>query len=78
MSAAIAHPTPVGATARPLSFWASLVAVGAAAAALLIWFVVTMSAVRSSTGTGTGSTGQHTGTGNYNQLCVPAPSTRYC
>jgi hypothetical protein len=78
MSATIAHPTPAGALAHPVSFWASVVAVGAAVAALLVWFVIAMSVVRSSAGAGTGSTDQHSGTGNYNQLCVPAPSTRYC
>jgi hypothetical protein len=78
MSATIAHPASAGTIAHPVSFWASVVAIGTAVVALLIWFVVAMSVVRSSTGAGTGSTGQHSGTGNYNQLCVPAPSTRYC
>ena len=76
MSATIAQPA--GTVGHPVSYWASLVAVGAAVAALLIWFVLAMSVLRSSAGTGAGSTGQHSGTGSYNQRCVPAPSTRYC
>ena len=78
MSATIAHPAPAGSVADPLSFWASVVAVGAAVFALLVWFVVAMSVIRSSAGSSSGSTGQHSGTRSYNQLCVPAPSTRYC
>lgn len=78
MSATIAHPAPARSGAHPVSLWASTVAVGTAVVALLVWFVIAMSVIRSSVGTGAGSTVQHGNTGGYNQLCVPAPSTRYC
>lgn len=67
---------PIGGRLRG-SFWVSMGAIAAALVALAVWFVVTVSSAEHSTST-TPRVQQGGGAGQNNQLCVPAPGTRYC
>ena len=73
---AVAHPSRVSANAFPL--WPSVVAFAALLATFSIYLVVTLSSSTSTTQPAGPATKGHHSSGQYNQVCVPAPSTRYC
>jgi hypothetical protein len=68
---------PVGGRGHEVSLWLSVSTLATAFLALAVWFVVTVSTANHSTST-TPTVQQGGGTGHNNQLCVPAPGTRYC
>jgi hypothetical protein len=68
---AIAATTTVTRTAP--AFWLSLAALTFVTLALAVWLVARATAQGDSA-----VAPAHTTTGQYNQLCAPAPGTRYC
>ena len=67
---------PAGGRTNQVSLWISISAVATAFVALAVWFVVTVAtAQHSSTAP---SVLQGGGAGQHNQLCAPAPGTRFC
>jgi hypothetical protein len=55
-----------------------VVAVAGLVAALCVWVVVTLSGSTAGSTPAGPAANVHHGSGQYNQLCVPAPSTRFC
>jgi hypothetical protein len=74
-AAAVSHPRRISASQMPL--WPSVVVFVALLGTFCVYLVVTLSSNTSSTPAGPATKGHHAG-GQYNQICVPAPSTRYC
>ena len=75
MTAAVAlHPA--GGRTSQVSLWISISVVATAFVALAVWFVVTVATAQHSSTTPSVLPGG--GAGQTNQLCVPAPSTRFC
>jgi hypothetical protein len=75
MSATVALHPANGRT-NQVSLWVSMAAIATAFVALAVWFVVTVSTGHHSTSSP--SVQQGGGSGQYNQLCAPAPGTHYC
>lgn len=75
-AAAVTHPRRFSASEVPL--WPSVVAFVALLATLSVYLVVTLSSNTSTTRPAGPATKGHQSGGQYNQVCVPAPSTRYC
>ena len=73
---AVAHPRRFSAGEVPL--WPSVVAFVALLATLSVYLVVTLSSSTSTNRPAGPVSKGHQSSGQYNQVCVPAPSTRYC
>lgn len=72
---AVTQPRRLSASEVPL--WPSVVAFVALLATLSVYLVVTLSSNTTTRPAGPATKAHHSG-GQYNQVCVPAPSTRYC
>jgi hypothetical protein len=75
----VTHPSRIAANlpASRASLWLSVAAFAALLAAFSIYLVVTLSSNDASRPAAPATKSHHAG-GQYNQVCVPAPSTRYC
>lgn len=62
----------------PVPQWPSVVVLAGLVVALCAWVAVSLSGPVSAGGPAGPATNVHHGGGQYNQLCVPAPSTRFC
>ncbi|MDT4919642.1 MAG: hypothetical protein QOI15_544 [Pseudonocardiales bacterium] len=77
MTATVA-PQPSRITVGRVPQWLSVVAVAGLVAALCVWVVVTLSGSTAGSTPAGPAANVHHGSGQYNQLCVPAPSARFC
>jgi hypothetical protein len=68
---------PVSGQTHQVSLWLSISALATAFVALAVWFVVTVATANTSSSTSPNAP-QGGGSGQYNQLCVPAPGANYC
>jgi hypothetical protein len=68
---------PAGGHVHAASLWLSITAFATAFVALAVWFVVTVASANTSSGS-TPRVLPGDATGQYNQLCAPAPGTNFC
>jgi hypothetical protein len=75
----VSHPARIAANlpASRVPLWLSVATFAALLTAFSIYLVATLSSNDSTRPAGPATKSHHSG-GQYNQVCVPAPSTRYC
>lgn len=73
---AVSHPSRI--SARQVPLWPSVVAFVAVLGAMCVYLVVTLSSNTATNRPAGPVTKSHNSGNQYNQVCVPAPSTRYC